>query len=72
MASDGLLTVSLNGREREVRAGSSLADLVATVASEARAIAVEVNGEIVPRRLLGETPLSAGDRVEIVQFVQGG
>lgn len=72
MASDGPLTVKLNGREQEVRAGSSLADLVATVASEARAIAVEVNGVIVPRRLLPETPLNAGDRVEIVQFVQGG
>jgi thiamine biosynthesis protein ThiS len=64
--------LSLNGAERAFREGSSVAELVAEVAPEARAIAVERNGAIVPRGRWHETRLIAGDRIEIVRFVQGG
>lgn len=72
MTGDGTLAVSVNGSAREIRSGASLADLVAASGRSLLAVAVEVNGEIVPRRKLEETPVRAGDRVEIVQFVQGG
>lgn len=72
MREDATLAVSVNGSAREIRAGTSLADLVAASGRSLLAVAVEVNGEIVPRRKLEETPVNAGDRVEIVQFVQGG
>ena len=35
-------------------------------------IAVELNGEIVPRSTWNETGISTGDRIEIVHFVGGG
>lgn len=35
-------------------------------------IAVELNGEVVPRSLYGATRLAAGDRLEIVVAVGGG
>jgi sulfur carrier protein len=35
-------------------------------------VAVEHNGKIVPRTEWTETPLSDGDRLEIVHFVGGG
>jgi thiamine biosynthesis protein ThiS len=35
-------------------------------------IAVELNGEIVPRSTWNETGISTGDRLEIVHFVGGG
>ena len=35
-------------------------------------VAVEVNGEIVPKRSFGETAMKDGDSVEVVGFVGGG
>jgi thiamine biosynthesis protein ThiS len=35
-------------------------------------VAVEHNGEIVPRTVWAETTLNAGDRLEVVHFVGGG
>ncbi|TKR31160.1 sulfur carrier protein ThiS [Luteimonas gilva] len=57
----------------------SLPDPAATVAAllaaqglSERRVAVEVNGEIVPRGLHGEHRLRAGDKVEIVHALGGG
>jgi thiazole synthase/sulfur carrier protein len=66
------MRVILNGREEEVRDGATVADLVAGLGREPRAVAVERNGEIVPRSRYGATVLEAGDRLEVVHFVQGG
>ena len=48
--------------------------MAATVSSgrPTERVAVEKNGEIVPRALYGKTRLEDGDRVEIVSFVGGG
>ncbi|MEP9351678.1 sulfur carrier protein ThiS [Xanthobacter sp. KR7-225] len=37
-----------------------------------KGIAVALNGAVVPRRAWGETPLAAGDQVEIIEAKQGG
>jgi sulfur carrier protein len=66
------LAVSVNGRSREVPAGATLADLVRALDLEGKRIAVEMNGEVVPRSRHAATPLAAGDRVEIVGAVGGG
>ncbi len=71
-ASTPALRVRVNGREQELPAGASVADLVAAVAPGAGMVAVERNGEIVPRARWGATALAAGDRCEVVRFVQGG
>jgi sulfur carrier protein len=68
----GDFLVRVNGTERRVAEGSSVAALVAELAPEARMVAVERNGEIVPRQRWAETALETGDRIEIVRFVQGG
>lgn len=62
----------VNGQERRASEGTSVATLVAELAPEARMVAVERNGEIVPRQRWPETALEEGDRIEIVRFVQGG
>jgi sulfur carrier protein len=65
--------VQLNGKRREIAAGSStLADLVAELGLAGKRIAVECNGEIVPRSRHAETVLADGDRLEIVGAVGGG
>jgi sulfur carrier protein len=65
-------TISVNGVERAIAGEMSVADLVRDLALEGKRIAVEVNGEIVPRSRYAETRLAAGDRLEIVGAVGGG
>lgn len=55
-----------------VPAPISVAGLLDQLSLEPKKIAVERNLEIVPKSLYGETALSEGDRIEIVQFVGGG
>ena len=66
------LTLTVNGEPRDVPAGTTVAALLAELNVPARGSAVERNRELVPRRDHAETPLAAGDRVEIVTLVGGG
>jgi thiamine biosynthesis protein ThiS len=63
--------LEVNGEERIVDA-ADVAALVTRLGLDVRKVAVERNLEIVPRSLYAATPLSDGDRIEIVQFVGGG
>jgi thiamine biosynthesis protein ThiS len=66
------IEVTVNGESRRVAAGSTVLDLLAFAGCDARTVAVEHNGEILPRTRYGATRLAGGDRLEIVHFVQGG
>jgi thiamine biosynthesis protein ThiS len=66
------LTLTVNGEPRCMNAGSSIADLVRSLALNPLKVAVERNGEIAPRSSLAEVVLSNGDVLEIVHFVGGG
>lgn len=66
------LDLTLNGEPYRVPAGSSVLDLLAGLGRDPRTVAVERNGEIVRRADYGEARLAAGDRLEVVHFVQGG
>ena len=63
--------VKINGQELDV-AGKTLADHLTTTNHDLKRIAVERNGEIVPRTQYSETVLVDGDSIEIVSFVGGG
>ena len=67
-----LITVQLNGEAMELPEGATVRDLVARLGGDPRGIAIERNLEIVPKSLHGETALTDGDRLEVVQFVGGG
>ncbi|MEU1885176.1 sulfur carrier protein ThiS [Micromonospora sp. WMMD987] len=62
----------VNGVDRELTGGATVADLVATVTGQRRGLAVAVNGEVVPRGGWPVTPLRDGDRVEVLSAAQGG
>ena len=64
-------TITLNGDTRRTSA-ITIADLVRELDLAPEKVAVESNGEIVPRSTLGEAPLADGDKLEIVHFVGGG
>jgi sulfur carrier protein len=66
------LDLILNGEPHRVPEGTTVAGLVTGLGSDPRTVAVERNGELVPRARFAGTALAAGDRIEVVRFVQGG
>ena len=64
--------VQLNGEARQLPPDATIATLLAAAGLAERRVAVEVNGEIVPRGRHAEHPLHDGDRVEIVHALGGG
>ena len=65
-------SVTVNGSTTDIGDARTLADVVALMGLAAKKIAVEMNGEIVPRSRYAATTVSAGDRLEIVGAVGGG
>ncbi|GJL91487.1 sulfur carrier protein ThiS [Hyphococcus sp.] len=66
------MDITVNGEQKRFQAPMTVAGLLSALALEPRKIAVERNLEIVPKSQFGETALSDGDKIEIVQFVGGG
>lgn len=63
--------VTVNGEKLDI-AGKTVADYLADTDYDPKRIAVERNGEIVPKAQYHETILQEGDSVEVVSFVGGG
>jgi sulfur carrier protein len=62
----------VNGRPTPLPAGRTLAEVLAGAGLANRPVAVEVDGEVVPRSRFAEPSLAGGERIEIVTFVGGG
>jgi sulfur carrier protein len=67
-----MMNITLNGVARELDTNASVTDLLASLGMAGKRVAVERNGEIVPRSRHDETRLVPGDVVEIVSAVGGG
>lgn len=63
--------VKINGEEVNI-AGKTVAEYLATTSYDPKRIAVERNGNIVPKARYDKTVLNNGDSVEVVSFVGGG
>lgn len=63
--------VKINGTEHEV-SGQTLEQYLSDASYDCSRIAVERNGEIVPKAFYGQTVLRDGDVIEVVSFVGGG
>lgn len=66
------IKVTLNGAPREFPAPLTFAQLLHEMALAGGRLAIERNGEIVPRSRFGEARLADGDRIEVVMAVGGG
>lgn len=64
--------VILNGAPREFPAPLTFSQLIEELSLGGRRLAVERNGEIVPRSRFQEARLADGDRIEVVMAVGGG
>jgi thiamine biosynthesis protein ThiS len=66
------MKLQINGEGLDFASPLSLSSLVEQLGMKPERVAVELNGNIVPREKWAGTILCEGDRVEIVQFVGGG
>ena len=69
----GEVVLAVNGAERRIPEGWTLADLLASLELDARTVVVERNGTIVrDRQSFASIELVSDDSIEIVHFVGGG
>ncbi len=64
--------VVVNGEARELAPEATVVTLLEALDLGGTLVAVERNGEIVPRAAHAATHLEDGDRLEVVHFVGGG
>ena len=66
------MNIILNGQPHQVEALITVAELIDGLEIPRRGYAVEVNGDLVPRKSHDNYRLAADDRLEIVTLVGGG
>jgi sulfur carrier protein len=67
-----MISLTINGEPRTLERALTCTELVAELGLAGKRIAMERNGEIVPRSQFGLCTLQDGDRLEIVAAVGGG
>ena len=67
-----MITVSINGEPRQFPQAISIAAFIEEMGLTGKRIALERNGEIVPRGNFATQQLADGDKLEIVVAVGGG
>lgn len=67
-----MIEVTVNGDARRFERPLAVSALLASMALSGKKIAVERNGEIVPKSAHANTYLADGDQLEIVVAVGGG
>lgn len=67
-----MITLTVNGSPQPLEARIKLAQLLENMQLSGKRVAVERNGEIVPRSQYAQTELQDGDQLEIVAAVGGG
>ncbi|MBQ1095687.1 sulfur carrier protein ThiS [Streptomyces sp. b94] len=66
------MNISVNGEPRQVAPGTALDALVGTLTAAPSGVAAALNETVVPRAQWPATALADGDRVEVLNAVQGG
>jgi sulfur carrier protein len=67
-----MVTITVNGERREFEAALPLTQLIERLGLTGKRIAIERNGEIVPRSEFSAKSIADGDKLEIVVAVGGG
>jgi thiamine biosynthesis protein ThiS len=67
-----VILISINGEARQFNTSISVTALLEQMQLGGKRIALECNGEIVPRGSFAQQMLSDGDKIEIVVAVGGG
>lgn len=64
--------VRINGNDIERMEGKSIAEYLREAGYDVKRVAVERNGEIVPKKSYEEVVITEADTIEVVSFVGGG
>ena len=67
-----MISVTINGERRSFEQPLAFAQLIEALGLAGKRIAIERNGEIVPRSRFGASSVADGDKLEIVVAVGGG
>ncbi len=67
-----MITLNINGEPRQLSGNPTVATLIDEMGLAGKRVALERNGEIVPRSAFNTQQLSDGDKLEIVVAVGGG
>ncbi len=62
----------INGQDKSLQSSETITQMLKELDIEGSHIAVALNFQVVPRASYDQTPLSEGDKVEIVHAVGGG
>ena len=66
------MRITVNGQTQDIAPALTVAGLIEHLALSGKRIAIERNGEVVPKSLHASTSLSEGDKLEIIVAVGGG
>jgi sulfur carrier protein len=66
------ILITLNGAPRELPASITFDELLDELSLNGKRLAIERNGQIVPRSTFANSRLAEGDRIEVVIAVGGG
>ena len=72
MTTQNQITIRVNGEDKQVASGITVATLLEQMGLPSGRVAVEYNRAILPRAQWACTSIAPGDQFEIVQFVGGG
>ena len=64
--------IKVNGKEIELEKAASVKVYLESAGYQMKRIAVELNGEILPKNEYADRIMKDGDRMEVVTFVGGG
>ena len=64
--------IIVNGKEINLTEDTTVAEYLEQNQYQVKRIAVELNGDILPKYSYSDTMLNDGDRLEVVTFVGGG
>ena len=64
--------MTINGTTKALSEQIALSELLCQEGFQAGKVAVELNGEVVPKTAYGTTLISESDKLEVVSFVGGG
>lgn len=66
------MQVTINGERKELSTEKSVSELIELLGFKGRAVAVEVNRQLVPKKQHETRQISEGDVIEVVTLVGGG
>ena len=67
-----VIAVTINGEQQTLDSDVTAERLVHLLSLAGQRVAIEINGEIVPRSTFPDRRIATGDRIEIVRAVGGG